>query len=135
MTIAGVLTVSMEFTAVSGSGCTERINASKKPYACAVSLILPDCAGPQTGCSQNLMELCDGMHRLVPSREHTPIPITVTGILQLPPKLFVEYTPPPVILGLPKGYYVERGFGHMGVFPAQLLVTDGRLILAEKSGQ
>lgn len=135
VTIAGVLTVSMEFTAVSGSGCTERINALKKPYACAVSLSLPDCARPQTGCSQSLIELRNRMRRLVLSRERTPVPITVTGILQLPPKIFVEYTQPPVISGLPKGEYVEMGFGHMNAFPAQLIVMDGRLILAEKSGQ
>jgi hypothetical protein len=51
----------------------------------------------------------------------------LTGKLTFAPKVFVEYKPPPDIPGLPKGEYVQKGFGHQNAYPAELVVVDGHV--------
>jgi hypothetical protein len=125
VTIVGFLNVSDEFTAISGSGCAERMNMLRKPYSCAVSLRMPDCTRQETRCTPNLIELSNRMRQIFSTER---VQIAVTGTLQLPPKVFVEYSHPPVVPGLPKGEDVEMGFGHLNGFLLQLTVTDGRLL-------
>jgi hypothetical protein len=132
VTVTGLLSVGLEVTAVRGTGCDERINALKKPYACAVSLRLPDCAKPGTSCDPSLAELSNKIRALRLGSGTAEVRAAVTGILQIPEKVFVEFIPPPAVPGLPKGEYVENGFGHMNAFPVQLNVTYARLMPAER---
>ncbi len=64
------------------------------------------------------------------------IRLRLTGTLLPPRKVFVKDLLSPPIPGWPEGKYVEMGFGHMGAYPVQLTVTDGRIVPeSEPSGR
>lgn len=106
VTIKGNLVATDEVTALTGDGCTVRVNALKKPFACGVSL------------ARN-------------SRRALPTMISLSGRVLAAKKVFREYSPTPAIPSWPKGEYVEMGFGHMNAFPVELVVMDGQIATSE----
>ncbi len=127
ISVQGRLSASEEFTALEGEGCDVRINALKRPYVCAVSLRFRY-GSADKDCSPELRNVLSSLRKIRYSREASRITVVLTGKLTLPPRVYVEYAPPPAVPGLPKGEYVQMGFGHMNGFPVELIVQDGRII-------
>jgi hypothetical protein len=132
VTITGSLLVTEEVTALKGVSCVERINALKRGFTCAVSLIFPDCNRNRDACTSGLAEVLSEVRRMQSSRSgESTRSISLTGKLNVAQMVFVPYSPPTDLPGLPKGEYRPMGFGHMNAFPVQLVVTDGRVLRAE----
>jgi hypothetical protein len=122
-----------EVTALKGAGCIELVSAMQRPFACAVSLVFPDCKTPDSHCSQGLLDVISEIRSIRLSREGPDVRVVLIGQLAKAPTVFREFSPPTTIPGLPKGEYVQVGFGHMGAFPVRLTVTDGRILPAVKT--
>jgi hypothetical protein len=133
VTITGSLFATSEVTALKGVGCIERVSAMRRPFACAVSLLLPNCKTATANCSQGLLDVISEVRDMRLSGEDSVVRIVLTGRLAVAPTVFREFFP--AIPGLPSGEYVQMGFGHMGAFPVRLTVTDGRVLPAEKAGR
>jgi hypothetical protein len=137
VTITGSLFITIEVTALKGVGCIERMSALRRPFACAVSLILPDCKTAAANCGQGLLDVISEVRGIRLSREDSVVRVVLTGRLAVAPTVFREFFPsvPGLPIPGPRGEYVQMGFGHMGAFPVRLTVTDGRVLPAEKAGR
>jgi hypothetical protein len=131
--VAGLLMATDEVTALKGDTCEVRVGALKRPFACAVSLLIPNCKDPEQRCSQELLNVVSAIRRVRSLRENSVTMVSLTGTLVLPPTVFVEHAP--LVPGLPKGEYAQTGFGHMNAFPVQLIVVDGRVLSHEESSR
>ena len=129
VTITGFLSVSEEWTRLTGVGCMKRLNASNLELVCAASLQLPDCSRTDKVCPPGLLDVVNEIRRLRSSRvEDSPKPISLTGKLGIAPQVFIPYSLSGEMPGLPKGEYRPMGFGHRNACPIKLIVTDGRVL-------
>ena len=132
ITVNGLLAMTLEYRALSGSGCEVRLNAQKRPFACGMLFSLPDCGSPESICGGNLAEVARRIREVSYRRNQPAVRLSLTGELVVAPKKFVEYDPPPMLPGLPRGEYVQTGFGHMNAFLAELVVVDGRVASTDR---
>ena len=131
--IAAPLFLSIHGIFAEGEGCNKRVNALKREFACAVLIALPECRRPDTTCTQGLISLSNVIReRVEASLRLAPIPVLLTGKLEVAPRRFVERPLAPDIPGVPKGDYIQMGFGHMNAFDVRLIVTDARLLSDEE---
>jgi len=82
-------------------------------------------------CGQGLQDVKAEIRRTQTPRSNRAVRVSLTGKLELPPKMYVDRSP--VLPDLPIGEYVEKGFGHMNAFPAQMSAVEGKVIGTEGS--
>jgi hypothetical protein len=130
VTVIGTLSWSMEWTALTGTGCVERMNILNKPFACAASLEYPDCRRVVVNCTQGMLDVLTEMRRLNRLGGELPTKVSLTGTLKAATRVFIPYGPPlpPELAAAQRGEYRLMGFGHFNAFPVTLVVTDGALL-------
>jgi hypothetical protein len=125
--IAALLHIGEHGMFLPGEGCVKRFDTARNEFACAVLVRLPNCP-PSRNCPNSLVAFLDTVHeRVKASRRPAPIPVILTGRLEVAPKRLVPIPNPPDVPGVPTAAYVQMGFGHMGAFDVQMIVEDARL--------